>query len=62
MHLFRCIVQITCRKYILLFAEMEYVPKVGDRVHAHSKGNADGDHTGVYTDWAWFPGKITKVK
>ena len=41
---------------------MTYVPKVGDRVDTHSKGSADADHAGVYTDWTWFPGKITKVK
>ena len=39
-----------------------YVPKVGDRVDAHSKGFTDGSHTAVYPDWAWYPGKITKVK
>ena len=42
-----------------------YVPKVGDRVWAHSKGDAIGDsadHAAVYTDWEWFSGKIIKVK
>ena len=39
-----------------------HVSTVGDRVEAHSKGSADDDHEGVYTDWTWFPGKITKVK
>ena len=41
---------------------MAYEPKVGDRVDAHSKGFTDDDHAAVYTDWAWYPGKITKVK
>ena len=40
---------------------MTCVPKVGDRVVAHSKGKADTDYEAVYTDWEWFPGKITKV-
>ena len=46
---------------ITSIVETTYVPKVGDRVDAHSKGFTDDDHTAVYPDWAWYPGKITKV-
>ena len=37
----------------------EYIPRVGDRVLANSKGTAD-EGCGAYTDY-WFPGEITKV-
>ena len=42
-----------------------YIPKVGDRVWAHSKGDTIGDsadHAAVYPEWEWFSGKLIKVK
>ena len=38
----------------------QYIPHVGDRVQARSKGNVGERHVGTYTDY-WFPGQITKV-
>ena len=40
---------------------MEYIPAVGDRVEARSKGEVGEQVAVVYTDY-WFPGEITKVK
>ena len=40
---------------------MDYIPKIGDRVLAHSKGNSNDDLTSVYTDWDWFLGTVIKV-
>jgi len=40
--------------------QMEYIPAVGDRVEARSKGDAGEGVAVVYTD-DWFLGQITKV-
>ena len=40
--------------------EERYVPKIGDAVKAHSKGNCEDPSVAVYSD-DWFAGKITKV-
>ena len=63
--IFRCIfchVGQSLNYLVCLPMDQPYIPKVGDRVQAHSKGRADSDHAVVYTDWQWFNGTIIKVK